>query len=1025
MKAFDFNIVRDPKVFCENRLPAHSDHVAYASRQELEAQESSLKISLDGLWKFRYSKNPELAEDGFWETSCNTEDWDDIRVPAHIQFEGYGKPQYCNTAYPWDGCEDIVPGQIPEKFNPVADYVTFFTIPNSAKGMPLRISFEGVESGFALWLNGIYIGYSENSFDPADFDLTPAVKEGVNKLAVRVFRWTSGAWTEDQDFYRFSGIFRSVSLYFIPTVHISDISLVPLVSDDFKTGILESTFTVEGEGNLRLSLSDGEKVMKEVSIPVKEGENKNSLDLGEVKLWSAEDPKLYEVMLTLEDGEGNVKEVIRQMIGFRRFEVKDGLMLLNGKRIVFKGVNRHDFNTHSGRVPDAAAMEKDILTMKKNNINAVRTSHYPSGSALYGLCDRYGIYLIAENNMETHGTWDAYIRKRADLSFVIPKDNDDWMGSLLDRVNQCYQRDKNHPSILIWSCGNEAFGGKVIYEMSQLFRKLDPHRVVHYEGIFNDRSYPDTSDIESQMYPSVEKIKEFLAEHPGKPMICCEYAHAMGNSNGAIFKYTELADTEERYQGGFIWDYIDQSIMKKDRYGEWFQAYGGDHDERPTDYDFSGNGIVTASKREASPKMQEVKYVYQNISVTFKPEENAFTVRNKNLFTDTGIYTARISLFEEGRRVLQQDTTCSVAPLSEGEFKIPEAFAVKMQNLKEAAASLGKKEPEFVIRVSFLLAEETSYAPAGHEVAFDEYVYKTAFTPYSCSKKLRVAYGKNNIGVFGEHFNVKFSGILGGLTSYVYGGKEMIKEMVKPNFWRAPISNDNGNMMQQRYAQWKIASMYVAARRAEHNEEAMPEVTEKENSVVVSFNYYMPTTPASMCKVNYEIFGDGMIETTLTYDPVKELGDMPEFGMIMKIDADYDKLTWYGLGPAETYEDRQKGGKLEIHQMDVPDHMPEYLVPQECGNHCGVRYAKVTDHTGRGMIFEGDSMSFSALPFTPHELENAAHPFELPKIHYTVIRAAKQQMGVGGDDSWGAKTHPEYLLDISKKMEFTFRFKGI
>ncbi|HCM92643.1 MAG TPA: beta-galactosidase, partial [Lachnospiraceae bacterium] len=566
MKTFDQNIISDPRIYEQNRLRAHSSHTTYASFSELVSEESSLKMSLDGVWKFKYSLNPDDAPADFYEADKDVSFWDDIRVPAHIQMEGYDKPQYSNTAYPWDGHEDIVPGQVPIRFNPTADYVTFFRIPDRMKGKRIRISFQGVESGFAIWLNGTYIGYSENSFDPADFDLTDALKDGDNRLAVRVFKFTSGSWCEDQDFYRFSGIYRSVFLYAVPEVNVYDISVISTLDDDFATGCLTVRTQVEGRGSMDIMCtcagnlskggsltSDSARRVYEKTIDIEDGENEVKIDIAEPSLWSAEEPNLYKVLVTLKDDKGNVQGVIGQYTGFRRFELKDGIMTLNGKRIVFKGVNRHEWNPHTGRVPDREAVLKDILTMKRNNINAIRTCHYPDDTYLYGLCDRYGLYMIAENNMETHGTWDAYYRKLAGKDFILPGDKDEWMDMMLDRVRSCYERDKNHPSILIWSCGNESFGGKVIHEMSKLFKELDPTRLVHYEGIFHDRTYPDTSDMESQMYPSAASIEDFLKKNKDKPFICCEYTHAMGNSCGAMHKYTDLTDREPRYQGGFIW----------------------------------------------------------------------------------------------------------------------------------------------------------------------------------------------------------------------------------------------------------------------------------------------------------------------------------------------------------------------------------------------------------------------------------------------------------------------------------------
>ena len=1020
---FDFNIVKNPEIFEQNRLPVHSDHDCYGSEHERQAKKSSLYRKLDGIWKFSYAKNMALAVNGFEKEEYDCRPWDDIRVPAHIQMEGYDAPQYANVQYPWDGKQNAVPGEIPMEFNPVASYVRYFSIPENMKGHKICISFQGVESGFAVWLNGSYVGYSENSFDPADFDLTPYIREDEeNKLAVRVFKWTSSSWCEDQDFYRFSGIFRSVYLYMIPEIHVKDLSVVPVLSDDFSEADVELSMKIEGKGRAKISLLDGTDTVYSGEISC-EKDTVSTFHVKNPKLWSAELPYLYTLYLELRKDDGTVCEIITQNVGFRRFEMIDGIMKLNGKRIVFKGVNRHEFSSVTGRVPNREELLRDIITMKQNNINAIRTSHYPDDSALYDLCDRYGLYLIAETNLESHGSWDAYLRGRADKDYIVPKDHENWLPMMLDRANSCYQRDKNHPAILIWSCGNESYGGKDIYEMSQLFHWLDPHRLVHYEGVFHDRRYNDTSDMESQMYPPVESIKEFLQEHKEKPFICCEYTHAMGNSCGAMHKYTDLTDTEPRYQGGFIWDYVDQSIYKKDRYGKWFLAYGGDFDERPSDYNFSGNGIVYGGERRPSPKMQEVKFNYQNISVQF--EKDSFKVTNKNLFLNTDYYLAYAILLKDGKEVQKIPMQISVAPLSEKTYDIPQKIQAEIDGAEVAAAAMNTRVPEYALTVSFVLKQDELWAKAGHEVAFGQHIYKKEVKPYTCSEKFKVIHGHYNLGVRGDNFYAMFSTLTAGLTSYVYGGVEMLKAVPMPNFWRAPVDNDTGNLMQSRYAQWKIASMYVTAKNKDRFEDTAPKVEELENSVKITYKYYMPTTPASCCFVTYEVFGDGTIQTTLTYDPVKELGDMPEFGMMFKLDADYDRVQWYGLGEAETYADRRHGAKLGIYENKVADNMAEYLVPQECGNKCGVRYGKVMDKKGRGMLFFGDELSFSALPYTPHELENATHCYELPEVHYTVIRVAKQQMGVAGDDSWGAKVHPEYLLDVSEKMEFTFCFRGI
>ena len=1014
MKTFDYSLVKDPQYFKDGRMDAHSDHTYYRDGEEAQEKETSFRYDLNGIWKFHYARNYGSAIPGFEKEEYCCRDWDDIRVPAHIQMEGYDAPQYANVQYPWEGHEDIHPGEIPEHFNPVASYVKYFEVPEEMQGKRLFISFQGAESGIALWLNGHFVGYSEDSFTPSEFELTEYVKEGENKLAAQVFKWTASSWCEDQDFFRFSGIYRDVYLYTVPEVHVYDLQIRAIPDETLSAAALEIRTNTWGKGTVKITLSkDGETVIEDKKAL--DGEEIYSWKVADPVLWNAEDPQLYDLTLEVYNEAGELQEVIPQRVGFRRFEMKDGIMTLNGKRIVFKGVNRHEFSSVSGRHVSEEELRKDLKTMKQNNINAIRTCHYPDASLIYQLCDEYGIYMIDETNLESHGSWDV-AEFTKDYTYVVPHDKPEWLDMMLDRANSMYQRDKNHTAILIWSCGNESFGGKDIFEMSQFFHKEDPTRLVHYEGLCHDRRYNDTSDMESQMYPSVEAIKEFLAKDDSKPFICCEYTHAMGNSCGAMHKYTDLTDTEPKYQGGFIWDYIDQSIYKKDRYGKEFQAYGGDFGERPTDYNFSGNGIAYGGNRDASPKMQEVKFNYQNI--TAEVSADSVKVINKNLFVNTDIFDCKVTVAKNGKVIRKASLATAVAPLSE------ETYALPLE--KE------EKPGEYAVTVSFHLKEDKAWAEAGHEVAFGQYVYQVEEPKKICPEGVKVIRSTHNIGVRGAHFEVLFSVLNGGLVSYKYAGKEMIEAIPKPNFWRAPTDNDCGNLMGMRYGQWKIASMYLSHkdfRQGPYGPANMPEVEVNEKSVKVAYTYLMPTTPISECRLSYEVSGDGRVKTTLTYDPVKELGDMPEFGVIFKFNADYDRVEWYGLGEAETYSDRKKGAKLGIYANKVADNMARYMVPQECGAKEEVRWAKVTDRKGRGMLFEMDEnngpMMFSALPYTPHEMENAMHPYELPEVHYTVVRVAKEQMGIGGDDSWGARTHEEYLLKTDKKMEFSFVFKGL
>ena len=1019
---FDYGKIKDPAFFAQNRVKAHSDHHYYKNHRELAEKNESFRQNLNGLWKFQYARNLAEAPDGFEAEDFDCKGWEDIRVPAHIQMEGYDKPQYVNVQYPWDGHEAIEPGEIPTQFNPVASYVKYFTVPENMQGKRLFVSFQGVESGFALWCNGSYVGYSEDTFTPSEFELTSYLKEGENKLAVQVFKWTSGSWCEDQDFFRFSGIFRDVYLYSIPDTHVSDIRIKTILNDTYDRGNLEIVLEAIGNGKVELILTRQGEEAARTEVEIKDGQSTVvELTIEQPALWSAEQPNLYNLMIQVTDNQEQLQELIPQRVGFRRFAIEDGIMKLNGKRIVFKGVDRHEFSSRRGRVPNHDELLRDIVTMKRNNINAIRTSHYPNDSALYALCDEYGLYLIDECNMETHGMWDMVGRGVWPIEKALPGDRQEWKDLLLDRVISMYQRDKNHPSIIIWSCGNESFGGSVIYEMSRLFHALDDTRLVHYEGVCNDRRYNDTSDMESRMYPSAAYVKDFLQKDRSKPYLLCEYTHAMGNSCGGMHKYTDLTDEEPLFQGGFIWDYIDQSIYHKDRYGKEVLGYGGDFDDRPCDYNFSGNGIAYGGERMPSPKMQEVKFNYQNISIQIQDDQ--FTVINKNLFTNTDVYDCKISLTLDGRQIADTKVDIGVEPLSQQTYQLPRWRYLTPWSKEEPwmATDAG----EYVVTVSFVLKEDTLWAQRGHEVAFGQGIYEIeAPQQRKPQSYMKVTDGTYNLGIKGEHFEVLFDKGGKGLVSYVYGGREMIKAIPKPNFWRAPTDNDNGNQMPFRYAQWKLASMYQL-NGIPGSKEPNPVIVQDADKVTVTYTYYLPTTPESSCEVAYTVTGDGTVHTALSYDPPKGIHDMPEFGMLFKFDADYENLTWYGYGPAETYCDRERGGKLGIHHNKVADNIAQYLVPQECGNHTHVRRASVTDNLGRGMEFSGKELSFSALPYTPHELENAMHSYELPPVYYTVVRVALQQMGVAGDDSWGARTHEEYLIDVTRPLKLEFDFKGI
>jgi len=1044
---FVFSKIMNPAFFRENRLDAHSDHKYFRSGLEAtnvsngDLKQSSFKHLLNGIWKFNYAKNFALAPACFENLDFDCSGWDDITVPGHIQMQGYDVPQYANVQYPWEGHEHIEPGEIPELFNPVATYVKHFTLPTAMEGERTFISFQGVESGFALWLNGEYIGYGSDSFTPSEFELTEYIQPGENKLAVQVFKFTVASWLEDQDFFRFSGIFRDVYLFSIPKVHVWDLKIENPLSEDFSSAELSAVmqFSSNPSGRVKAELSHCDRIgdilySAEIDVPDStDGTININFPIATVKnpeLWSAERPTLYYLVLRVFDQHGNEQEIIEQEIGFRRFELKDGLMQINGKRIAFYGTNRHEFSCYSGRAITREQMEYDVLTMKRNNINAVRTSHYPNDSYFYELCDRYGLYVIDEANLETHARWDLAWQYGVDKA--LPGDHTEWLDIIIDRAESLYQRDKNHPSVIIWSCGNESYGGTIILEMSNHFRKSDNTRLVHYEGVHWDTRYPDTTDMYTQMYTSAANLEKFLEENTQKPAILCEYFHTMGNSGGALHKYIDLMERQPRYQGGFIWDFIDQSIVKKDRFGKEFQAYGGDFGDRPCDYNFCGNGILYGDRR-LSPKMQTVKYNYQPISFEFaQTGDNTgdFSVKitNKHLFTSIDdIYDCIYSFEVNGKKKVEVplstylgEKTINVAPLSQ------ETYNVTCPGYSTETGSV-----DIVSTVSFRLKEDTCWAPRGHEVAFGQFVSRIEAPVTICTLPITVTdNGGQTFGIRGENFNVLFSRTKGGLVSYNYGGREFIEQIPKPNFWRAPVDNDMGNAMPFRYAQWKLASMYASHIDLADPQAKNPIINVEEHRAVITYTYHLPTSPTTTCQVAYTVTGDGVITVDVSCSP-KGLPPMPSFGMLFKLNADYENMEWFGMGPEETYIDKETGAKLGIYRNKVADNMAAYLVPQECGNKVGVRYAKLTDNKNRGIIFTGiannagEFMEFSALPYTPHELENAMHHYELPNPHYTVVCVNMRQMGIAGDNSWGALTHDEYLLPDNTPLHFSFSFRGI
>ncbi len=913
----------DPEVFRVNVLPAHSDHVCYADENEIAAGITSLRQSLDGQWAFKWSRTPDTRPKDFWNEDSDCSDFGTITVPAHIELQGYGQIQYINTLYPWDGHAELRPPQIDPDYNPVGSYVREFDLDESLRGKRVCVSFQGVEQAFYVWLNGEFVGYAEDSFTPSDFDLTPYIRETGNRLCVEVYKRSSAAWIEDQDFFRFSGIFRPVFLYAKPEVNVDDMWLQPTLNADNSSGELSVRLLLSGNTDgaqvlCRICAPDGDTLFDGALELCREGEylRSQTIKFTNIMPWSSESPALYRVTLTIKSN-GKIAEAIPYDIGFRRFELKNGVMLLNGKRIMFNGVNRHEWDPERGRAITAEDMHKAIRTFLKNNINAVRTCHYPNQSLLYELCDKNGIYMIDETNLESHGSWQKL--GRVDPSWNVPGNLPEWRECVVDRARSMFERDKNHPAVLIWSCGNESYAGEDILAMADFFRANDSSRLVHYEGVCQNRAYDNASDIESRMYASPEDVRKYLESKPKKPFILCEYMHDMGNSLGGMESYIRLGEEFEQYQGGFIWDYMDQALWRVDNNGRRVLGYGGDFGERQSDYAFSGNGIVFADGSE-KPAMQEVRYWYSS------PEERR--------------------RFDEQNRIAMKQLS-----------KLPE---------------------------------------------------KKVCSP------LKIVHGDGALGVRGSDFEILFSYPEGGPCSIVSNGKEWLWRAPRPAYWRAPAENDFGNKFALKSPIWAAADNYQNCVNIETLKECADEVS-------IKFTYAAPAISSLKTDVTYTVRSDSTLQISVHYHGQKGLPGLALLGLRFSTPAPVDTVEWLGLS-GETYPDRKRGGKFGWH-IERPD-IPGYLVPQECSNHADTRAVTLRAAKGKTLRFyaEDEPFSFSAIPYTPQQLEQAAHREELPAPVRTVVTICGRMRGVGGIDSWGSEPEPQYRISAEEDIEFSVRF---
>ena len=956
MRTPDLNWLKDSRVFQVNRLQAYSDHIYTIGKDK---QPSS--FSLNGTWKFNMSKNYDSTFKFFYNTEFNNSNWDDIQVPGHIQLQGFDQPHYTDVTYPWDGKDYVKPGQVDMDRNKVFQYRKSFDLPQDFINDRLILSFEGVESNIYIWLNGKFIGYSEDSFTPSRFDITKYAQEKDNILCVRIFEKCTGTWLEDQDMWRFSGIFRDVMIYRQPSLHILDLKMDTNIDLDTKKSILTCTckLTNSQAHTLQAKLYDPQgnivwngNMQDQFEIPV---EN--------TSLWSSEFPNLYQLELVLYDAQNEILETIHEQVGFRKFSLEYGIMKLNGKRIVFHGINRHEWDPKNGRCLSLEQMEQDIHILKSLNINAVRTSHYPNHSYWYKLCDQYGIYVIDEMNLETHGANE-----------IIPQNKPEWTDCLLDRARSMYERDKNHPCILMWSLGNEAGSGSNFMILHDYFKEQDPSRLVHYEGITQDRTFENASDIESRMYASPESVKAYLEAHPIKPFMLCEYMHAMGNSLGGMEEYTNLEDEYEQYQGGFVWDYVDQAIEKEGNY-----YYGQDFDDYPNDANFCGDGILLANRQETG-KSQELKQLYRYVDMEI--HFDSVTIKNKNLFYDLSKDTFVFELKRNGLVIQSGIFNTSVEP---GTTK---TMPVQFKQINT---------PGYYTKTIYYKT------PFGIQ-SFDQQVFEVKEDEPNTQAML-VVEGQNTIGVQFIDTEYLFDKRK-GLVSILVNNEEILKEAPRPIFYRALTDNDRG--AKQNFAPWLNASLF----------QYVTDFKMVRNSKCAQFMYTMQLESIEEpCKLVYTIYNNQNIQIQMHMDKNSKRTTLPLFGIEFALKEEFSNFAYFGKGEKDTYIDRNHA-LTDFYFEDVKTNYIPYLKPQEHGNHVECKWCGLSNPT-IGFNVKAENMECQASKYSFMHLYTAKHTFELPQTHTTYLRIAKQQMGVGGINSWRAKVQPQYLIDQSKNLDFT------
>jgi beta-galactosidase len=1005
----------NPLVFSRNTELPHATLMPYATLERAVAGDrfkSEYFVLLNGKWKFNWVSRPADRPLDFCKPDYDVGSWKEISVPGNWQLQGYDTPIYLNSAYPFPPD----PPRIPHDRNPVGSYRTEFTVPQGWRGRQVFLHFDGVDSAFYLWVNGEKVGYSQDSRTPAEFNITRYLRPGKNVLAAEVYRFSDGSYLECQDFWRLSGIFRNVYLFSTPPVHIRDFEIISDLDSSYRNAVLKVKARVWNYGDtagrnhsVEVKLLDpggkpvgGEILATGASVYIAPGAESIFLlnaDVPNPLKWSAEHPNLYTVVLQLKNGKGEVTEIESAKFGFRRVEIVGGQLLLNGQPILIKGVNRHEHDPVTGHYVTRELMVKDIQLLKQHNINTVRTCHYPDDPQWYELCDYYGIYLIDEANIESHGM--GYKPE------VTLANRPEWKAAHLDRIIRMVERDKNHPSVMIWSMGNEAGDGTNFEAASEWLHRRDPSRPVHYERA---ELRPHT-DIYCPMYASIEEMVAYARHKQARPLIQCEYAHSMGNSTGNLQDYWDAIEQYDQLQGGSIWDWVDQGIEKTTSDGRKYFGFGGDFDDSPNDGDFCCNGLVLPD-RTITPKTLEVKKVYQNVG--FKPVELAsgkVNVVNKFFFTNLKEYEILWSLAEDG------------TPLESGALGTwdigPRESQVVTVPFKTPTPNPGS---EYWLRLSVCLRDDTSWAPRGYEIAAEQLKlpFRISTTPVDIKSfpPLKKAETPEDVVISGKDFTVRFDKRSGTIASFQHQGTELIALGPAPNFWRAPTDNDFGNGMETRCAPWQKASVNRVLES--FNIEAAAA-----SAIKLVARYDLPDVQ-SKHRTSYTVLGSGdiIVENDLQIGK-KELPELPRFGTRLRLPDGFERIEWYGRGPRENYCDRYTSAFVGLYQGTVREQFVPYVSPQENGYKTDVRWMALFNAQGVGLEFIGlDLVSMSALRYTIEDLtqkrRGSMHPVDLVERDFVELNVDLKQMGVGGDDSWGARPHPQYTLPAQS---YSYRFR--